>query len=220
MEVLRAIEPPPGFQAPTDTRIVRLAAAASSNAAVSSRLEIYPRKMAAARVLRLCHGALLGSRELTVEDIRKRVAARYPEAEALPGKPDLDGLLAGLDLALEWNPSAAGGKGAYVFRSQEGMSASSSTSLPDRMPTLFTQTPFSGEVPPEVVDARLFESKLRRAAADGTYLAIIVAPKGLEAVEQELTRRFGVAPRNVDEILIRLMRRQAEAMRADWQVVL
>lgn len=220
MDSLRAIEPPPAFQAPTDTRLVRLAAAASSNAAVSSRLELYPRKMAAARVLRLCHGALLGTRELTVDDIRKRVAARYPEAEALPGRPELDGLLAGLDLALDWSPSAAGGKGAYVFRSQEGMSASSSTSLPDRMPTLFTQTPFSGEVPPEVVDARLFESKLRRAAADGTFLALTVAPKGLEAVEQELTRRFGVAPRNVDEILIRLMRRQAEAMRADWQVVL
>jgi hypothetical protein len=170
--------------------------------------------------LRLCHGALLGTRELTVDDIRKRVIARYPEAEALPGKPDLDGLLARLDLALEWSSSAAGGKGAYVFRSQEGNSAASSTNLPERMPTLFTQTPASGDVPPEVVDARLFENKLRRAATDGTFLALTVAPKGLEAVEKELARRFGVAPRNVDEILIGLMRRQAEAMRADWQVVL
>jgi hypothetical protein len=197
-----------------------LAAAASSHAAVSSRLELYPRNMQPARVLKLCHGALLGTRELTVEDIHKRVMSRYPEAESLPVRPDLDVLLAGLDLELEWSPSAARGKGAYVFRAQETQSASSSTSLPGRMPTLLPHTPPSGELPPEIADARLFESKLQRAAADGTFLALTAPPKGLAPAEQELTRRFRVAVRNVDEILIRLMRQQAEAVKADWNVVL
>jgi len=220
LESLRAIEPPAASQAPSDSRLVRLAAAAATTAAVSSRLELYPRNMAASRVVKLCHGALLGTRELTLDDIRKRVSARYSEAQPLPERPELDGLLAGLDLALEWSPSAAGGRGAYVFRSPETASASSSTSLSGRMPTLFTPPAPTGEMPPEVVDARLFESKLHRAVKDGTYLALSVAPKGLDAVELELTRRFGVTSRNIDEILIRLMRRQAEAVKADWNVVL
>jgi len=220
VEALRAIEPPAASQAPAEARLVRLAAAASSHAAVSSRLELYPRNMQPARVLKLCHGALLGTRELTVEEIHKRVMSRYPEAESLPVRPELDVLLAGLDLELEWSPSAARGNGAYVFRAQETQSASSSTSLPGRMPTLLPHSPPSGELPPEIADARLFESKLQRAAADGTFLALTAPPKGLTPAEQELTRRFRVAVRNVDEILIRLMRQQAEAVKADWNVVL
>lgn len=220
VEALRTIEPPAGYQAPTETRLVRLAAAVSTHAAVSSRLELYPQKMPPARALKLCHGALLGTRELTVEEIHKRVMSRYPEAEGLPGRPELDGLLAGLDLDLEWSSSAAGGKGAYVFHSREAQPVSSSTGLPSRMPTLLHQPPPAGELPPEIVDARLFENKVQRAATDGAFLVLTVAPKGLERAERELTCRFQVVVRNVDEILIRLMRRQAEAVKADWNVVL
>lgn len=220
VEALRSIEPPAASQAPTEARLVRLAAAASTHAAVSSRLELYPRKMHPARVLKLCHGALIGTHELTVEEIQKRVISRYPDAESLPGRPGLDGLLAGLDLELEWSDSAAGGKGAYLFRAQETQPVSSSTSLPGRMPTLQHQGPPSGELPPDIVDAHLFENKLQRAATDGTFLALTVAPKGLEPAERELTRRFHVTVRNVDKILIRLMRRQSETVKADWNVVL
>ena len=81
---------------------MRLAAAASTRAAVSSRLEIYPRGMPAERALKLAHGALLGAPELTVEQIRERVLARYPEAEPLPGRPALDGLLSASGLAPHW----------------------------------------------------------------------------------------------------------------------
>jgi hypothetical protein len=87
------------------------------------------------------------------------------------------------------------------------------------MPTLLHRMPPSGEIPPEIADARLFESKLQRAAADGTFLTLTVPPKGLSAAELELTRRFRVVVRNVDEILIRLMRQQAEALKAEWNVV-
>jgi hypothetical protein len=218
VEGLRAIETPPGCQAPSDMRLVRLASAASSHAAVSSRLELYPKNMPASRVLKLCHGALLGARELTVEEIRKRVAARYPEAESLPDRPELDDLLQELDLDLQWNAEAAGGKGAYVIRAEE--SKASSASLPSRLPTLVPQAPPSKELAPEILDAKLLESKLQRATVDGTFLALTVVPKGLEAAERELTRRFGVKTRNLDEILIRLMRRQAQAAKADWNIVL
>jgi hypothetical protein len=88
------------------------------------------------------------------------------------------------------------------------------------MPTIVPETPPSGEVLPEVADARLLENKLQRAAADGTFLALTVVPKGMETAEMELVRRFRLQRCNIDEILIRLMRKQAEAAKVDWSVVL
>jgi len=183
-------------------------------------MELYPRGMSAGRVLKLAHGALLGVREVTVEEIRKRVAARYPEAELLPDRPGLDQLLLDAGLELEWIPDAAGGKGAFTYRSDAGLGESSSTSVAARMPTIVPRVPILGEVPEEIVDARLFENKVQRAAADGTFLALTVVPKGLEAAEKELTRRLPVHRLNVDEMLIRLMREQAHVAKVDWNVVL
>ena len=101
LERLRQIAPP-AHALIADTRLVRLAAAVSKNAAVSSRQELYPRGMPAARTLKLSQGALLGVQTLTVAQIRERVESRYPEAERLPDRPELDGLLrdAGFELLL------------------------------------------------------------------------------------------------------------------------
>ena len=49
--------------------------------------------MAADRALKLALGALAGARTLTPDQIRMRVAGRYPEAERLPNRPALDTLL-------------------------------------------------------------------------------------------------------------------------------
>ncbi len=220
LEALRAVEPPAGESPLSETRLVRLASAASTRASVSSRMELYPRGMAASRVLKLAHGALLGARELTVDEIRRRIAARYPESEQLPDRPALDQLIADSGLEMKWSSDAADGRGAYVYNSKDGMGWSSSTTMPSRMPTILPQMPPSGEVAPEVADARLLENKLQRAAADGTFLALTVAPKGMDAAEQELIRRFQLQRCNIDEILIRLMREQAKAAKVDWSVVL
>ena len=82
---------PPQPLAPT--RLLRLAASASRNAAVSSRQEVYARGMAPIQALRQSLGALVGARELGVKDIQDRVRGRYPEASPLPGRPGLDRLL-------------------------------------------------------------------------------------------------------------------------------
>ena len=94
VERLREIEPPDGAEPLSDARLVRLAASASLGAAVSSRQELYPRGMDAARALKLSPGALYGVARLSVDQVRERVASRYPEAATLPGRPALDDLLA------------------------------------------------------------------------------------------------------------------------------
>ena len=83
-----------------DARLRDLAAAAGG-LAVSARGELYPRGMPAARALRLAAGALVaGPGGLHERTVQSRVRARFPEAQALPGRPGLDRLLrdAGVDL--------------------------------------------------------------------------------------------------------------------------
>ena len=82
-----------------------------ANAALSSRLELYPRGMPAARALKLALGALAGAKELTAEQVRERVAGRYPEAEPLPDRPDLDALLEDAGSELNWQPGCRGREG-------------------------------------------------------------------------------------------------------------
>ena len=131
VEMLREVALPPEADPPKDTRLVRLAAAASQGAAVSSRQELYPRNMDAARALKLSQGALVGSHVLTVEQIRQRVNSRYPLAAPLPGRPKLDKLLEDVDLQLAWSADA-GGDGAYVSTARSVLSVSDVSSTSPR----------------------------------------------------------------------------------------
>src|SRR5262249_55594601 len=113
VEELQAVPPPEGDVQLTPDRLLRLAVAASQKAALSSRMELYPRGMAAARALKLGVGSLLGPRELTVQHIQQRVASRYPQAEPLPGRPALDALLQEAGIAWVWDDAGASGQGVY-----------------------------------------------------------------------------------------------------------
>src|SRR5262249_55477242 len=84
LEAVQSIPAPPGVAPVAPARLMALAAAASQEAALSTRLEFYPRGMPASRALKLAQGALAGVRELSVAEIRGRVHGRYPGAEELP----------------------------------------------------------------------------------------------------------------------------------------
>src|SRR5262249_40030481 len=100
VEELQAVPSPEGDPKLTPDRLLRLAVAVSQQAPLSSRMEIYPRGMEAARALKLGSGSLLGPKALTVEHIQQRIASRYPQAEPLPGRPALDDLLR--EAGIEW----------------------------------------------------------------------------------------------------------------------
>ena len=100
----RAADTP--FELLPPDRMARLGAEASERAACSARLEIYPRGMPAERALDLSSSLL--RTDLPPEDVRNKVAARYPEAQALPPRPELDELLRAH--RLEWDEN----KRAYV----------------------------------------------------------------------------------------------------------
>ncbi|MGE0328438.1 MAG: DNA-directed RNA polymerase subunit alpha C-terminal domain-containing protein, partial [Polyangiaceae bacterium] len=72
-------------------RLLALATDASQTAALSARLEIYPRGMDAARALELTAASL--PVQLGAGAVQAHVRARYPEASPLPDAPTLDALM-------------------------------------------------------------------------------------------------------------------------------
>lgn len=198
----------------SESRLIHLAAAASKDAAVSTRLELYPRGLSAVRTLRLSHGALLGCDALDEEALRSRVNGRYPLAEPLPSRPALDALLQEAGLDLSWDPSALAGAGGYVSTIKDTFTFTSDSTI---VPTPRPPSETGREVAPEDVDQRLFEQKLRHAEKEGAFLVLTVEPKALTRAETLLRERFDLERHDLDELLITSMRSLAERAGADWE---
>ena len=105
----------------SDARLLKLAVAASETAALSSVQELYPRGMEPSRTLKLSLNSLYGVPELTIAELRRRVASRYPLAADLPGRPDLDVLLKAVGFEFPWSDGAADGKGGWLCRARHGV---------------------------------------------------------------------------------------------------
>ena len=211
LEALQQIDSPDGTTGLTPARVVQLAAVASNGAAASGRLEIYPRHMPAARALQLAQGVLLGAQSLTVDDLRGRVASRYPEAAPLPERPELDTLVWQADVGFEWDPQARDGRGAYKPRLAAALVTSSTT--------IRTRTTDADRVTPLPENVQRFEERLRFAVRQGSFLALGVAPKYLQSAERRLVRKYGVTPVSIESLLIAEMRKASAAAGADWDVV-
>jgi serine/threonine protein kinase len=221
LETLRRVPPAPEVPdcpPPGDSRLPQLAVAAAENATLSSRLEIYLRGLPPDRALALAQNALFGG-TLTVEEIRNRVRARYPEAAPLPDHPELEKLIQRLGLELKWNPDAADGQGAYEPTYRESLSVSTSEPAPQRYSTRATPTPPTG-VDPKVAEARALEDKLQYCARQGAFLVLSVEAPFIGAAQEEIRKRFPVSLCNLDEVFLNSLRQHAEQRGANWNVIL
>jgi predicted Ser/Thr protein kinase len=215
---------PPDCQPPNNDRILRLAAAASARAAVSSRQELYPRRLRARRALQLGLGTLAGLEAGAAErqgerweprTIRERIAARYPEAEPLPDDPAaLQQLLHDVGLDVAWDEET----GTYSLPALHG--ESSASTRPGRKSTFDGPRRPAREIDPNVAEARQFEERLRYALRDGSFLVLMVRPREMLGCERQLTRRFPELVRvSFDRLLLEQLRARAAEDEVDWQVV-
>lgn len=199
-------------------RLLSLAAATSEQAAVSPRLELYPRSLEPLRALKLARGALLGISELQDKDIRDRVRARYPEMEKpLPGRPELDQLLKEAGWEFQWSTTANGGKGAY--RSTV-VTFTSLTTGPAALTRYATSQQPALEQGPEEEEVAAFEDKLQRGIREGGFLILAVAPPHGERAQEELAHRFGVTSYSIDEGILRHLHAFAKEKQIKWPVIL
>jgi serine/threonine protein kinase len=213
-EELAFVVPPTEAVAPS-SRTLRLAAAASAGAALSARSELYPRGMSAASALRLSLGSLAGPRLLTEAAVRERVRGRFPEAEPLPPRPELDRLLAEADAERVWREDVPDGPG-FVSR----FASTADRSTPAEL-LRYATIAASPQATPEVLDARALEEKVAHAARTGAFIALTVEPRRAKNAEAELLRRFAPRERiSLEAVLLRAMRTEAEARKVKWPVVL
>ena len=208
----------------TDHRLVRLAAAASQRADVSSRQEIYPRGMDALRALKLSQGAVApspskkeGRSTLTIEQLRERVRSRYSLSESLPSRPMLDQLLreAGFTEWL-WDPVGDSGRGCYA--TPLAVAGTTGSESIHRFPTSVGRME-SAILSPEEADARLFEERLQRAAHDGAFLTLLVNHKDYQRATDELTQRFPIQLVDFEGLFLDALREVATQAKVDWELV-
>jgi len=209
---------PEGCQPLNNERLLRLAAAMSCRAAVSARQELYPRGMPAERALRLGLGALtglgLGDNEpgFSIAQLRGRVETRYPEAERLPDRPELDRLLDQVGLDVRWNAETE-----TWHRRELHPLFTSGSSVPRRRST--ATAPRQLEVTPDVAAARQFEQRLQSAWQEGGFLVLTVRPSRMRACEASLLRRFPLQRVSFDDVFFAALRREAQELDVDWKVV-
>jgi serine/threonine protein kinase len=194
-------------------RLLRLAAEASAGSALSARLELYQRGMAAANALRLSLGALTGPDKLTEEELRRRVHGRFPAAAQLPARPELDALLEQLGAERIWREDGTTGAGYYP-KSPVGSDTGTSN-----LSRYGTSSP-PPEVTPELLDARTLEEKISNAAKTGAFLALTVEPRRSSDAASELLLRFPREVVSLERLMLQAMHTDADTRRVPWPRVL
>jgi hypothetical protein len=151
---------------------------------------------------------------VTIDQVRDRIKARYPEAEPLPDRPELDRLLAVVGLDFAWDDAA----GAYR-RPSATIEATSGSSLVQSRPSV----PPSQRPPttPWIAQARQFDERLSYALRDGAFLVLTIRPVLMRTCEAELLRRHPELRRvSFDHLLLEHLRQEADALGIAWPVVL
>lgn len=219
LEDLQALAVPAGVAAPAPERLLRLAVSASAGAALTPRQELYRRGLPAARAVALAAGALLGVSQLTVDQVRQRVATRFPDAEPVPGRPELDRLLEDAGVPLRWDDDVRRYMPPLSRRSLS--TAGTFTRTPGA-----TIQPFGGQgglgalVDPSAEEIEELERRVRAVADEGRFLALTTEPARHAATEAALRERFGFVRVSLEKLLLDALRAHATALRVQWPVVL
>jgi hypothetical protein len=174
--------------------------------------------MATDRALRLGIGALsglgLGDGEggFSIEQIRDRLKSRYPEAEPLPNRPELDELLRKVGFDIRWEPETS-----TYHRREASILVTSGSSFPKRRTTAISTR--KGEITPEKAEARQFQERLTHSYSDGGFLVLTVRPSRMRACEDELRRRFRLERVSFDAVLFDALLKEAASLDINWAIV-
>jgi serine/threonine protein kinase len=215
LEDLQSLEAPTGIAAPSPERLLRLAVSASEGAALTPRQELYRRGLPAGRAVALAAGSLLGAANLTADQVRQRVSARFPQAQELPGRPELDRLLDDAGVPLRWDDSVR----RYVL--PQSRSSLSTSATQTRTPGASVPHATGSAVPDSAAEeVRDFEQRVEAVAAEGRFLVLTIDPSSAASTEAALRDRYGFASVSLERLLIEAIREQATALGVQWPVVL
>jgi len=201
---------------PADTRVVRLAAAASRHAAVSGRGELHNREISPAAAAEVALRGLSQTESLSASQVRSRITARFPELDRVPQRPQLDAVIEQTGLGLTWD----GERNGYRFTESQPASL---TTWHTRMPT--APPTFTGER----FDITAAEDAdhiavLRSSIAERGFLAIGVPvppdrPAEHERVAHALAEVYDGQLHDLTAALISGMRDLAQRQGVSWDLI-
>lgn len=174
-------------------RLTDLAALASTTAARSTRLELYPRQLDPGRALSLSASVLTG--DLTPELIQQRVLTRYPEAAPLPQRPELDELVAHLEM--KWDDAS----GRYVRPGERRNTEHTSLPTVGGYSTLPTLPSSQRALDPRYIALEEFEERLRITRDRKTLKVLGVVANYAQTAALKLTRSLGIRRVSLDDVL-------------------
>ncbi|MEZ5229966.1 MAG: hypothetical protein R2710_25875 [Acidimicrobiales bacterium] len=201
----------PVFDAPLpDAHLADLAADLCAEASLNSRLELYRTDLEPVAALRATRRAFVAPKPLTIEDVQAKVAARFPAAMPLPGRPDLDAALGAAGVGLSWDSAA----GAYINPLHRGTSSSTLAGSYSRYATNVT-----ADIPRvEIDNAQDFEDRLGRSHNNGGLLVLVAKPIDVKKATSQLTRLADVTV-SVDSWLTEQLDELTANGKPSWQVL-
>ena len=210
LEALAEVTRPDGMPPLSDTDLVSLAAGASQDAAMTARLELYPRSLDPKKALRLAQAAsYLGEPGLEPDRLRDRVLARFPELANLPDPGQLRKLLREMGHTVNVVPGPDGSI-RYVIPGGTLAGSWSSTRGPTSM---------AGHAEASAIAET--RQRLLAAAEHGGFLAITTKLAETAPVRDELTALADVSPVNVTEVFLATLREIVrERGKPRWESVL
>jgi serine/threonine protein kinase len=206
----------------SDSRLVRLAAAASDSAVANSASDLVAVSVTAVDALRWSRPILIGSARLTVVEITDRVAVRFPNV-VLPGRPALDDALVAAQLPYSWDPAL----GSYRSIAEQ-VGGVQVTVAPSRPPTVVslggTVVPLGDHRDPDVAAALAVERRLEASSADGGFLALRVPTDRIADARAGLRpwvnrAEGGLVEVDLEATFLRHLRAAAADVGATWSTV-
>ncbi|WSY41483.1 BREX system serine/threonine kinase PglW [Embleya sp. NBC_00888] len=212
---LRAVAAPAGLDPLTEARLVGLAAAASTSAAASPRLELYPRSLELSRAFRISQAAA-GVRPdigISLDGLLARLRSRFPGLSiGSPTYVEVEDALNQAGFPLEYDVATKRFRPPSPLGPHGGPWSSSSMS---RVSGLSAFGAAAGRDPVALLSAKLTSSIER-----GGFLALNVDVRNLRGTVSALADAFPVVPVNLAQLFLAEFRALAGEQGTEWSKVL
>ncbi|WP_063049767.1 protein kinase domain-containing protein [Nocardia arthritidis] len=186
--------------------LLRIAAAASTQVALTSRDELHARSMPIVEALRVVLRGLSSADVFGRPELESRLAARFPAlAHTLPRRPELDAVVQAVVPDMHWNTELT----RYEFAGEH--------SAASYVPTRHTSAAAPVRREHGLSDV---EYLLRSSRQERTFRALGIPLGRSDEVARALAEKFDATRIDVTELLLTKLRAAAAAAGIDWNMIL
>lgn len=186
--------------------LLRMAAVASTEVALSSRDELHASSLTVDGALRILLRGLSTADSFGRTELESRLSARFPAlTQKLPRRPDLDAMIEAVVPGMAWDDSSSRYRFADAPRT--------GTNIP-------THTTLTTAHPVRTAGTTDIEYTLASSVRERTFRALGVPIGYSDAVADALVAQFGATHIDVTELLLGELRQRASSAGLAWEAIL